>query len=179
MHFRHIQDKLDYSPSDIYPYAPPQGKEALRSAWKEKLLIDNPSLQGKNFGLPIVTNALTHGLSIVADLFMNAGDVVITPDQYWGNYNTVFQIRRGGKVETFPLFNENGGFDVEGFRATLLKQTGKAIVLLNFPNNPTGFTPSVQEGEAIVDALKEAADGGLDIVVVLDDAYFGLFMRIL
>lgn len=175
MHFRHIQEKVDYNPNDIYPYAPPQGKEALRSAWKEKLLKDNPSLQGKTFGLPIVTNALTHGLSIVADLFMNPGDVVITPDHYWGNYNTVFQVRRGGKVETFPLFNENGGFDTEGFRTTLLKQTGKAIVLLNFPNNPTGFTPSLQEGEAIVQALKEAADGGLDLVVVLDDAYFGLF----
>lgn len=175
MHFRHIQEKVDYNPNDIYPYAPPQGKEALRSAWKEKLIKDNPSLEGKTFGLPIVTNALTHGLSIVADLFMNPGDVVITPDHYWGNYNTVFQVRRGGKVETFPLFNENGGFDVEGFRTTLLQQTGKAIVLLNFPNNPTGFTPSLQEGEAIVQVLKEAADGGLDLVVVLDDAYFGLF----
>ncbi|MER2261100.1 MAG: aminotransferase class I/II-fold pyridoxal phosphate-dependent enzyme [Psychrobacillus sp.] len=175
MHFRHIQEKVDYNPNDIYPYAPPQGKEALRSAWKEKLIKDNPSLEGKTFGLPIVTNALTHGLSIVADLFMNPGDVVITPDHYWGNYNTVFQVRRGGKVETFPLFNENGGFDVGGFRTTLLQQTGKAIVLLNFPNNPTGFTPSLQEGEAIVQVLKEAADGGLDLVVVLDDAYFGLF----
>lgn len=175
MHFRHIQEKVDYNPNDIYPYAPPQGKEALRSAWKEKLLKDNPSLQGKNFGLPIVTNALTHGLSIVADLFMDPGDVVITPDHYWGNYNTVFQVRRGGKVETFPLFNENGGFDVDGFRTSLLKQTGKAIVLLNFPNNPTGYTPSLQEGEAIVRVLKEVAEGGLNLVVVLDDAYFGLF----
>ena len=175
MHFRHIQEKVDYNPNDIYPYAPPQGKEALRSAWKEKLLKDNPSLEGKKFGLPIVTNALTHGLSIVADLFMDPGDVVITPDHYWGNYNTVFQVRRGGKVETFPLFNENGGFDVDGFRRTLLKQTGKAIVLLNFPNNPTGYTPSVQEGEAIVQVLKEVAEGGLNLVVVLDDAYFGLF----
>ncbi|QUG42982.1 aminotransferase class I/II-fold pyridoxal phosphate-dependent enzyme [Psychrobacillus sp. INOP01] len=175
MHFRHIQKKLDYKPNDIYPYAAPQGKETLRSLWKEKLLVDNPSMKGKSIGTPIITSALTHGLSIAADLFMDAGDVLVTPQQYWGNYNTVFQIRRGGRVETFPLFNEAGGFHVEAFRETLAKQTEKAIVLLNFPNNPTGFTPSVEEAEAIVQVLKDTAEGGLKLVVLLDDAYFGLF----
>ena len=29
MHFRHIQEKLGYTPKDIYPYAAPQGKEAI------------------------------------------------------------------------------------------------------------------------------------------------------
>lgn len=175
MHFQHIQEKLDYKPSDIYPYAAPQGKEALRSVWKEKLLVDNPSMKGKSIGTPIVTSALTHGLSIAADLFMDAGDVLVTPVQYWGNYNTVFQVRRGGRVETFPLFNEAGGFHVEAFRETLAKQTDKAIVLLNFPNNPTGYTPSVEEADAIVQVLKDTAAGGLKLVVLLDDAYFGLF----
>ena len=175
MHFRHIQEKLAYNAKDIYPYAPPQGNQALRLKWQEKQLAENPSMQNKSIGLPIVTNALTHGLSIVADLFINPGDVLVTTEQYWGNYNTVFQIRRGGKVATFPLFNEEGGFHVEAFRETLAKQTDKAIVLLNFPNNPTGFTPSVQDAEAIVEALIEAAENGLKLVVVLDDAYFGLF----
>ena len=175
MHFRHIQDKLGYNPKDIYPYAAPQGKEELRLKWKEKLLVDNPSMQNKSIGTPIVTSALTHGLSIVADLFMNPGDVVITPEQYWGNYNTVFQIRRGGRVETFPLFNEKGGFHVEAFRETLAKQNEKAIVLLNFPNNPTGFTPSIEDAEAIVQVLKDVAASGTKLIVVLDDAYFGLF----
>lgn len=175
MHFRHIQGKLDYNPKDIYPYAPPQGKEALRSLWKEKLLVDNPSMKDKSIGTPIVTSALTHGLSIAADLFMDAGDVLVTPEQYWGNYNTVFQIRRGGSVETFPLFNENGGFHVEAFRETVAKQKEKAIVLLNFPNNPTGFTPSMEDAKAIVQVLKDVAEKGTKLVVLLDDAYFGLF----
>lgn len=175
MHFRHIQNKLGYAPDDIYPYAAPQGKEALRSVWKEKLLVDNPSMKNKSIGLPIVTSALTHGLSIAADLFMNPGDVLVTPEQYWGNYNTVFQVRRGGRVETFPLFNDNGGFHVTAFRETLEKQQEKAIVLLNFPNNPTGFTPSIEDANAIVQVLKDVAESGTKLVVLLDDAYFGLF----
>lgn len=175
MHFGHIQEKLAYNLNDIYPYAAPQGKQELRLKWQEKQLADNPSMKNKSIGLPIVTNALTHGLSIVADLFMDAGEVLVTAEQYWGNYNAVFQTRRGGRVETFPLFNENGGFHVEAFRDVLMKQQEKAIVLLNFPNNPTGFTPSVQDAEAIVQVLKDVAAAGTKLVVVLDDAYFGLF----
>ncbi len=103
MHFRHIQEKLAYNAKDIFPYAPPQGNQALRLKWQEKQLAENPSMQNKSIGLPIVTNALTHGLSIIADLFVNPGDVLVTTEQYWGNYNTVFQVRRGGKVATFPI----------------------------------------------------------------------------
>ena len=177
MHFKHIQDRLDYEPQDIYPYAPPSGKQALREAWREKQLKDNPSLQGKSFGMPIVTNALTHGLSIISDLFMDPGDTIITPNKYWGNYNLVFNTRRGGNVVTFELFDENQRFNVAAFKEVLLKQkeAGKALVLLNFPNNPTGYTPTKEEADGIVSALNEAAEEGINIVTLLDDAYFGLF----
>lgn len=177
MHFKHIQDRLDYDPKDIYPYAPPAGKQALREAWREKQLKDNPSLQNKSFGMPIVTNALTHGLSIISDLFVDAGDTIITPDKFWGNYNLVFNIRRGGKVVTFELFDENQRFNVAAFKEALLnqKEAGKALVLLNFPNNPTGYTPIKEEADGIVSALYEAAEAGINVVTLLDDAYFGLF----
>ncbi len=175
MHFKHIQDKINYAPKDVYPYAPPQGKPALRDAWLEKLYQDNPSMVGKSIGKPVVTNALTHGLSIVADLFMDEGDALVVPNHYWGNYNTVFGVRRGGKIVTFPLFADNTHFDTAGLRQALSEQTGKAIVLLNFPNNPTGYTPREDEANEIVEVLKGAAEAGLNLIVVLDDAYFGLF----
>lgn len=175
MHFKHIQQKIDYAPKDVYPYAPPQGKPALRDAWLEKLYKDNPSMVGKSIGKPVVTNALTHGLSIVADLFMDEGDALVVPNHYWGNYNSVFGIRRGGKIVTFPLFADNTRFDTDGLKQALAAQSGKAIVLLNFPNNPTGYTPREEEAQEIVAVLKDAADNGLHLVVVLDDAYFGLF----
>ena len=74
MHLGVIQDKLSaYQPKDLYPYAPPAGKPELRSVWRNKMIQENPSLEGKSFSNPIVTNALTHGLSIVADLFVDEG----------------------------------------------------------------------------------------------------------
>jgi len=178
MHFKHIQDNLSaYDPQDIYPYAPPAGKPELREAWKEKMLGDNPSLKGKNFGKPIVTNALTHGLSIVADLFINPRDIVVVPDKFWGNYNMTFSVRRGAELVKYPLFTSEDAFNAQGLKDAIMKQAskGKVIVPLNFPNNPTGYTPHASEFNEIVEVLKEAAEADINLVVLLDDAYFGLF----
>lgn len=182
MHLKVIQDTLSaYDPKDIYEYAPPAGKPQLRAAWKEKMYADNPSLkQSKShISLPIVTNALTHGLSIVADLFADENDAVIIPNKNWENYELTFSIRRGARIVEYPLYTNDMHFNAEALKQALLaqKDVGKAIVILNFPNNPTGYTPSVEDSQAIVAALKEAADAGIKIVAVTDDAYFGLFFE--
>lgn len=179
MYLQCIQDKLNkFDPKDIYPYAPPAGKPELRSLWREKMLRENPSMAGKHFSNPIVTNALTHGLSIVADLFVGPGDHLILPDMLWGNYNLTFVTRCGGVVKKFPTFTEERGFNVEAFRKVLkatAAEKGRAVVMLNFPNNPSGYTPTLAEGDALVSAIKEVAEEGCNIVAVTDDAYFGLF----
>ena len=180
MHLQVIQEKLSaYKPQDLYPYAPPAGKPALREAWRKKMLEETPSLQGKSFGNPVATNALTHGLSIVADLFVDEGDAVIYPDKNWENYELTFGVRRQARLINYPLFNENNQFNSAGLKEALLaqKDQGKAIVVLNFPNNPTGYTPGAEEGKEIVAVVKEAADAGINVVVVTDDAYFGLFFE--
>lgn len=180
MHLKVIQDTLSaYDPKDLYGYAPPAGKPELREAWKQKMLKENPSLSGKPISMPIVTNALTHGLSIVADLFADPGDAVIYPDMNWENYELTFKIRRGANLVHFPLYNEQGTFHAEALKEAILSQqtSGKAIVVLNFPNNPTGYTPSEAEGEAIVAAVRAGAEAGIKVVVVSDDAYYGLFFE--
>ncbi|MEK0316960.1 aminotransferase class I/II-fold pyridoxal phosphate-dependent enzyme [Cohnella sp. 56] len=180
MHLKMIQDKLSaYNPKDIYEYAPPAGKPELRVAWRDKMLQENPSLEGKTISMPVVTNALTHGLSIVADLFADVGDAVIIPDKNWENYELTFGVRRGAEIVEYPLYGADGAFNAQGLREALLsrKAQGKAIVLLNFPNNPTGYTPSREEGAAIVSAIKDAAEAGINVVAVTDDAYFALFFE--
>ena len=49
------------------------------------------------------------------------------------------------------------------------------MVSLNFPNNPSGYTPTRAEAAAIVQALTGAAEAGSRLVVVCDDAYYGMF----
>lgn len=180
MHLKVIQDTLStYPPKDLYPYAPPAGKPELREEWKKKLLKESPSLADKTISKPIVTNALTHGLSIVADLFADRGDTLIYPDKNWENYELTFGIRRGLQLVEYPLYNEQWKFNAEGLKQAILaqKDIGKAIVMLNFPNNPTGYTPSKAEGEEIVAAIRAGAEAGINIVVITDDAYYGLFFE--
>jgi aspartate/methionine/tyrosine aminotransferase len=168
------------SVDEAYNYAPPSGRQKLREIWRDKNVAENPSMKGKTFGLPIVTSAITHGLTLVGDLFVDPGDIMIAPDQLWDNYSLTYETRQGAQIKTFPLF-ANNGFNVEGF-ANALRTHGasksKLLVMLNFPNNPTGYMPTVEEGKRIVAALHEQAKAGTRLVVLCDDAYFGLFYHL-
>ena len=67
-----------------------------------------------------------------------------------------------------------GAFDADAMKAALLAPGAKKILVLNFPNNPTGYTATFEDARRIVRAVRAAARAGKRIVVVLDDAYFGL-----
>jgi aspartate/methionine/tyrosine aminotransferase len=161
-------------PSESFLYAPSFGLPKLREEWGKLLTVKNPGLKGKTFSLPVVTSALTHALSIAGYMFVDAGDEVMMPDLYWDNYELVFAEAFGGKLTFFNTF-VNGGFDVAAFsKALMAGKAGKKIVLLNFPNNPTGYTPTVSEAKALAGEIRKAAEAGNQVVVILDDAYFGL-----
>ncbi|MDH3521404.1 MAG: aminotransferase class I/II-fold pyridoxal phosphate-dependent enzyme, partial [Myxococcales bacterium] len=181
MHLASIAAHLrDVAPEEAFPYAPPAGQPALRERWREKMLAENPSLRGKSFGLPVVTSAITHGLALVGDLFVDPGDVLVLPDKLWGNYRLTYEVRLGARIATYPFY-AGTGFDVASFAAALQRSAEgreKLIALLNFPNNPTGYMPNEAEGEAIVEALLRQAERGTRLLVVLDDAYFGLFYHL-
>jgi aspartate/methionine/tyrosine aminotransferase len=160
--------------SDSFLYAPSFGLPKLREEWGKLLSIKNPGLKGKTFSLPVVTAALTHGLSIAGYMFLDTGDEVILPDLFWDNYELLFCEGFGAKLTFYNTF-VNGGFDVAAFsKALSAGKVGKKVVLLNFPNNPTGYTPTEGEAKALVEAIRKAAEAGNEIVVILDDAYFGL-----
>jgi aspartate/methionine/tyrosine aminotransferase len=161
-------------PSESFLYAPSFGLPKLREEWGKILAIKNPGLEGKTFSQPVVTAALTHGLSIAGYLFADEGDEIILPNLYWDNYELVFCEAYGAKFTFYNTF-VNGGFDVAAFsKALTAGKPGKRIVLLNFPNNPTGYTPTEAEAKALTAEIKKAAEAGNRVVVILDDAYFGL-----
>lgn len=177
---RHL---TDIDPADAYTYAPPAGRPGLRERWREKLLAENPSLRGKQFGLPIVTSAITHGLTVLGELFVEPGDVIVMPDKLWGNYRLTYEVRMGAEIRTFPFYEggDRGGFNTAGFAKALASAAegrDKVIALLNFPNNPTGYMPTPAEGDAIVAAVRAVAEKGTKVVAVSDDAYFGLFYHL-
>ncbi|MFC1532640.1 aminotransferase class I/II-fold pyridoxal phosphate-dependent enzyme [Thermodesulfobacteriota bacterium] len=167
-----------FEPDESITYAPSYGIMPLRKAWKESIIEKNPSLKDKDFSLPVVTNAITHGLCVVSDVWVDPGDRIILPDKIWGNYNMIFQVRRSAKIVQYPLFNVDRGFNLKGFEDCVLAEAekrDKLIILLNFPNNPTGYSITPKEGEKISDILTDIARSGTNVIAVTDDAYFGLF----
>lgn len=168
-----IAEKVALEPAQAFAYAPSQGCPELRATWREMILAKNPGLAGKAFSKPIVTCALTHGLMVAGYMFVDPGDRLITPELFWGNYKLIFANGWDAAIVTYPMFDGNG-FHVEGLREALRHAGKKCIVSLNFPNNPTGYTVTEAEAEAVTAALVEAADAGTNIVAVMDDAYFGL-----
>ena len=174
MHLPEFDALLNMPTANIFPYAPSFGKPELRTLWKESIYRKNPSLKNSIISNPIATNGLTHGLSMAGYMFANEGDTVLLSDHYWENYNLIFENNYGAKVDTFNLF-ENGGFDTANFAEKLNSiKSEKIITLLNFPNNPSGYTPLVTEIAEIIAELKKLADKGKKIIVIIDDAYFGL-----
>lgn len=167
------------SPEESVAYSPTAGCAALRQVWKEKLLAKNPSLETKGFSLPVVVPGLTAGISYISDLFLSEGDNLIAGDPSWDNYSLIVETRRNAHLKLFPMFWGNafeGGFNLDAFQKVVDEEakTGKVHILLNFPQNPSGYTATESEMQQICAIIKGHAEKGVKFLVCCDDAYFGL-----
>ncbi len=158
-------------PAISFLYAPQEGHAPLREAWglrQRKASLGSSAVAA----LPMVVHGLTQAVSLVADTFADAETDVLIPDPCWENYELLFEFRPRANLIRYPFFKADGsGFDVDGFAAAVSKLRRKAVIVINFPANPTGYTPTVEESRAIVDIL--VAHKG-PAVVLFDDAYQGL-----
>ncbi len=173
-----IQDNLPrLSPSEAIDYAPPGGDNRLRVLWKEEMLRKNPGILDSKVSLPAVVPGITAGISLAADLFIDEDDTVVFSELCWDNYPLIFETRNQAHCFTHPVFTAHGGLNVDGIITTLRDnaRNHKAVLLLNFPHNPTGYSPSKAEAEDLAAKLVTLASGGLNLVVLCDDAYFGLY----
>ncbi|MEM6793687.1 MAG: aminotransferase class I/II-fold pyridoxal phosphate-dependent enzyme, partial [Acidobacteriota bacterium] len=124
--------------------------------------------------MPAVVAGLTHGLSMVADLFADEGRPMVVGKPFWGNYRATFRVRRGADLREVPLYRDRA-YDpaalVDEVRG--LPRDEPALVMLNFPSNPGGYSPTEAERRTLADGLAEAARDR-PLLVLCDDAYAGL-----
>jgi len=161
----------------IVAYAPTAGVEQLRSVWLNDILKKNPSLKKEKLSLPVVVQGLTSGLSTIADFFLEENSVIISSDPCWDNYSLIFEERRGAILRGVPFVSSGAGMDLDAIGKAIRDEAkkGKVRIIFNFPNNPSGYSPTKAEAQALAGFLREAAEGGADVLVICDDAYFGLF----
>ena len=170
-----VSSHLSLHVDNVFPYAPSFGVKNFRELWLDKILKQNPSINASNITTPIITSGLTHGIKICADLFCDEGQEVLVADLFWGNYKLIFEVNAGAKLNTFPFF-KNSKFNLSGLQEILV-QRKKTILLVNFPNNPSGYCLTQTEQDELVVILEKYAKDGNELLVICDDAYFGLFFE--
>lgn len=141
----------------------------LWRAWQRRGV--NPALPTS---LPLITVGLSHGLSLLADLFGGEGRAVAIPRPFWGNYRQAFAVRTGSRVLTAPGYVD-GCYNVHAIADALagVPEGEPAVAILNLPSNPGGYSLTPAERDAVRASLLEVAERR-PLVVVCDDAYAGL-----
>lgn len=162
-HLRGLDRKLSWL------YAPIRGPESVRMSWleRQRRLAGGPGIPTS---LPVATHGLTHAVSLIASLFADDELDLIFPRPAWENYGLIFRLAGGARPLRYSFFDDSGAFDLDGLAECLGKVRKKAVVMLNFPNNPTGYVPTAAEMKAIAELLS-AQD--FPVVAVSDDAYQG------
>jgi aspartate/methionine/tyrosine aminotransferase len=170
--------------NDLVPYPSIPGISNLREIWKD-WIIEKSSFRQTNkkrelkkiegyITTPIITAGVTNGIFLACSLFLNPKEYIIAPNKRWGNYDNIVEKYLGAKIKSFEFFKQQE-FNLESFDAAIdevAKVQSKIIMILNFPNNPTGYIPSKQEEQNIVNLLvKKQRSLSIPIVVLVDDAY--------
>ena len=134
-------------------------KKAIQAKFKRENNLDYAldEICVCNGGKQVLMNAL---LSTVSP-----GDEVLIPVPYWASYGEM--VKLAGGTPTFVSCPQNNGFKLrpEDLEAAITPRT--KMLMLNFPNNPTGAACSREEMQAIADVMLRHPD----IWVLTDDMY--------
>ena len=140
------------------------------------LLVDNcfgpykPDAYIRSVATAGGTGAVRHSIWT----FLNQGDYVISPNWYWPAYATMCE-EFDREFKTYEFLDEDFNFNLEEFTKSLdfaLEDRDRALCIFNSPaNNPTGFTIDDNMWDRILDVIKERAQAGKYITILLDVAY--------
>ena len=182
-YLKEITEYSSLSVKQIVPYASIGGLKETRKIWKNWIIHKSLysekdeallSRLDKYITTPVITGGVTNGIFQGCTLFLNPNDYIIVPNKRWGNYDNIISKFIGAKVKTFDFFKKNE-INIEGLKVTIneiAKIQEKVVILLNFPNNPTGYVPTEKEGLNIVDTLKDCQmSHNKPIIILIDDAY--------
>ena len=112
----------------------------------------------------LVTVGGSEGIDLALRAMLNAGDEVILPEPCYVSYLPCIELADGIPV-TIELKEKNAfKLTAEELRAAITDKT--KILILAFPNNPTGAVMTKEDLEPIVDIVKEH-----DLFVISDEIY--------
>jgi aspartate/methionine/tyrosine aminotransferase len=169
---------------EIVPYSSIGGLSETREIWKQWVINKANYDKEKEIAFikriekyitnPIITAGVTNGIFQCCALFLNPREYIIAPNKRWGNYDNIIDKFIGAKIKAFEFFKDqhfNLG-SLESAIKEVAQGQSKIVIILNFPNNPTGYMPSKIEVKEIVALLREQQKvQKKPFVVLVDDAY--------
>ena len=133
---------------DVHKYMSYQGEPILRKAfadWYKRYY--NVDVDFRSEVLPLLGSK--EGLMHICQTFLNVGDKVLVPNPGYPTYSAAVKLS-GGVMVPYAL-NKQTGFlpDFEAIEAAGLE--GVKMMLVNYPNMPTGQTPTPDLFEKLVE----------------------------
>jgi aspartate/methionine/tyrosine aminotransferase len=116
-----------------------------------------------------VTSAGVNALMVVSQLLLDPGDRVVEVVPLWPNVQEIPRIL-GATVATVALEFSPQGWRLDCGRLIEELKPGTRALVLNSPNNPTGWTATRDEQRAILEHCRKHG-----IWIVADDAYERLY----
>ena len=133
---------------DVHKYMSYQGEPILRKAfadWYKRYY--NVEVDYRSEVLPLLGSK--EGLMHICQTFLNVGDKVLVPNPGYPTYSAAVKLS-GGVMVTYSLNKETGFLpDFEAIEAAGLE--GVKMMLVNYPNMPTGQTPTPELFEKLVE----------------------------
>lgn len=155
---------------DIADYAPIGGVQQFREAVKKAAF---GKYQPKAHTVAVATPGGTGAIRNTIANYSEPGDHILTADWHWAPYNTIAG-EMGREVDTYTLFDENGKFNKDSFSENvdrLMEIQGSLIIIINTPaHNPTGYSFTLEDWNAVTETLCAAAKNG-NIALLVDVAY--------
>jgi aspartate aminotransferase len=143
-------------------YTAAAGIIELRTAIAEKLKTEN----GLEYSPQqiIVNIGGKHSVYEVMQAVLDPGDEVIMPTPYWVTYPEA--IKLAGAVPKVVQTDKGKGYKITPAQLAGAITERTAMLLINSPNNPGGFTYTPQELRALAEVLD-----GTDVCVLSDEIY--------
>lgn len=160
------------SNDNLGAYAPIAGLPAFLEAVKFACFRE---YQPKGFIKAVATPGGTGAIKHAVWNYTDMGDTVLTSDWFWAPYHTICD-EHGRKLDTYTLFNERGGFNIESFKekaSALIERQERTLIIINSPaHNPTGYSLTMDEWNQVVAFVNEKArNPEKKIILFVDVAY--------
>ena len=143
-------------------YTPSAGTPAVRAAIADKFRVDN----GLDYA-PAQTIACVgakQAIYLALQVLVDQGDEVIIPAPFWVSYPEMVKLCDGVDVRVATRQADDYKLTPEQLRGAITPHS--KVLLLNYPNNPTGASYTREELKALADVCVQAG-----VWVISDEVY--------